>query len=156
MAKPSKPVRSKEQLIAEQIMKKETNRQRTIVRDQLYPILLKNSTSVENAKLQLAVVLNGMQNAFKDKMIKFQQETSRAELGTINSDVKAQIAILSAGDKDKDISTDCVDELLALFAAEPLATVEVLLQGMMQEVDNSVKQENMSRKFDSLKLTLLN
>jgi hypothetical protein len=155
MSKPKKPVRSKEQIIHDEAVIKETARQRKIVSEQLMPILLKYSTNIENAKFNLNVVINSLTSAFQKLVANEQSRLSGEHISTISSDIMGQIAIMKSGDKDGMISDACVNDLLFLFKDEPMGTADTLMRGMVGEIDASVKEECLTRGFDTLKLTIL-
>lgn len=155
MPKPKKPIRSKEQIIHDQKVKKETERQRKIVRDSLMPLLIKHSTNIENAKFNLQIVANALKNAFEKLIINEQTRLSGELVDTIQSEIMTQINIMKSGDKDKLINDQAVNDLMFLFKDETLSTADVLLRGMIGEIDASIKEECLTRDFKTLKLTIL-
>jgi hypothetical protein len=152
--KPKKPVRTKEQIIHDMEIKKETDRQRELVKNRFVPILVKQSRNIEHAKMMLQMVQNAMKNAF-DKLIRQEQEKlSRSPLSNISADVMFQISIMKSGDKDGVVDDKIINDLIFIFKDEPLATIDALLRGMVGEIEQTVKDECAVRKFKTLKLKI--
>lgn len=116
------------------------DRLRVFVREQLYPLLLRNSKSVHDTNFYMsltgAMIEQGMQRKqleFKVGELDFGKESAQA-------DNAEQTRIL---------------ELLDLFKDEKVADALGVLQGMQNEITQTVTKENKERKLEDLKIELL-
>ena len=133
--KPKKIVKSKEQLLQDLKQRAEVRRMRLIVRNDIYPFLLKNSANIEDAKMMCGVLTQGWRQAFQARML----EVTVAELDLVkkmdtkNSDYKKFSAL---NDMLKD---------------EKLVVALNMLEGMPQAIDVYLRKENQTRTLKSLK-----
>lgn len=116
----------------------EAKRKRSLAKDQLFPILKKHSTSIEEAKILLNVASTAVRQSFNNRMLK----TSVGELELISM-------LAESPDKAK------YESILNLLAGENLVVALELIDGMSQAIDGFIKQENSERKLDKLKTYFL-
>lgn len=136
----------KENTSAEQkAQEAEVNRQRALVRDVIYPLVMRNSKSIEDAKTYLQTVATALESAYAKEMQVKQMELSLSP--TKNLDVSNVIT--------KDTKYDRERELLAIFADEKLGTTDALLMGLKQAIEGFQREEAAGRDLATLKATFL-
>lgn len=119
--------------------KKEVLRKREMAKDILYPILLADSTSIENAK----VICQSASIAIRQKFNNGLSTTSIKELGIIE-DLNKEATDLKA-----------FQNLLVALQGEKLSVGLELLDGMAGAIDSFIKEENTKRKLSEVKATFL-
>lgn len=126
-------------------MKAEQERQRTLVKESLYPLLLKNSKSIEDAKNMLYAASTAIHQAFQKKIMERQVEMSKQLL----SDLEISSIMQSGEEFDRD------RELMDLFKDETIATASGLIEGMKGAIDSFQREESTKRSLDTLKTDFL-
>jgi methionine salvage enolase-phosphatase E1 len=121
-------------------------RQRAIVKDVLFPFLVKKTKSVTEAKRLCHEVSTALQQEFQKKIAEKQNELSNALTSTF------VIENITKKDK-KDFKLN--QELVALFKDEKLSLSNALIGGMVQAIDSFVNEEINGRSLESLKTTFL-
>lgn len=136
-----KEATSKEQ----KIMEREVIRQREIVKNLLYPFLMKETNSIVEAKRLCYEVQQILTQSFQKKVSEVQKEIS----DKITSEFEFE-DIIKKGDGFK------VDKkLFDMLKNEKLSVVNSLLQGMQNAIDSFVQEELAGRNLTSLKASLL-
>lgn len=133
------PPRTKEKIRDGMERVQEAKRLRAFVKDQLYPVLINASTSIDDAKFLLGSFSNQMMEAFLAKM----KETKFIDL-----------KLHEKLDKSAPNYKQYID-LLAVFADESIFTSRELIEGMKGEIEMMVTNELKARKLDTLKTNFL-
>lgn len=123
----------------------ETTRQRKFVKDVLYPWLLANSKSIDDAKNMLYAATIGVQQTFHVAVSKEQTRLSTIKLAELG--VKANIQAGEEFNRDR--------ELLALFKDEPVATAESLLKGAKMAIESFEREHSVKTPLADLPAELL-
>ena len=118
--------------------KAEAKRKRALAKDGLWPILVKHSANIEEAKILLNVASTAVRQSFNNRMLK----TSVEELELISM-------LADSPEKKK------YEAILNLVAGENIVVALELIDGMSQAIDGFIKQENSERKLDKLKTYFL-
>ena len=116
----------------------EIKRQRKLVKEQLYPFFLDNCESVEGAKLIAATLETAIRQSFNNQMTK--QKVAELKLSDYLID----------DEKGKKYGA-----LLELLKEETIVIASSLLQGFCQEVDKTLREENLKRPLRELPIVLL-
>ena len=132
---------SKQQQLHKAVVSEEVLRQRGLVKNQLYPFLINNSKSVEDAKnlcTSLAIVIKqAWENKRRDYIVK------SLALDTLMSN-----QITPEENKKWDM-------FMGLIENEKINVATDLLDGMASAVDSFIKEENCTKPLSSLKVTFL-
>lgn len=120
-------------------MKIEAERQRKLVREQLYPMVVDASTSITDASQFVSVLLMSVRQQFQSQM-----RTQKVK----------DLDLLSKIDAKAD-RADKYKKVLELFQDETVSTTTQLLEGFGNAIDSFVKEELTKRPFDSLKTDFL-
>lgn len=131
--------KNKEQLEKEAASKKEVLRQRAIVTEKLWPILLQKTDSISDASVAVQTLLVTVRNQFGNYMMKL----SLKDLDLVKN-IKPEF------DKNGRYA-----EILNLLDSEKLSDVVNLLDGVSNEIDRLNKKEQHERKLDTLKTDFL-
>jgi biotin synthase-like enzyme len=126
-------------------LKLEAERQRTIVRDVIWPTLLANAKNVKDAKNICKAFVLGMDTVFQMELKKRMEERSKEPLETLKLD-----DYMTTGDA---YQTEW--QLLAALKNESIATSKGLIEGMGKELDRLTEKELLDRPLDSLKTEFL-
>lgn len=127
--------KTKEQLIKEMQNLAKVKKYRAFVKDQFFPLVVKASTSVDDAKFWLTAFANMLTEQFLSKM----KETKF-------SDMKLEEKL----DK-KDPHYEDFKAILKLFEEENVYSARELIDGMKGEIEMMITMEMKERKLDSLK-----
>lgn len=131
--------KTKEQIDAELKAKAEVARKRIIVKDYLYPLLLKNSDSVDGANLYIQAIAMGIKQAFNNTVA-----TTKVEALGLDKMI----------DTKQDKYQEYLD-LLSLVKGESVKDALEILEGMIGQISHTLANENKTRKFKDLKIDLL-
>lgn len=123
----------------------EVKRQRELVKSKLYPYLLKNTASIEEAKVLLEMTFTVLEQSFQKKMLELQ--------GKMSNDLVSTLGIEGLLQENDD--TKRVKELLAIFEKETIATADSLLVGMKREIEGRVKLEGTKRHLSTVESDFL-
>lgn len=145
MAKPKKAVRTKEEIERDAKLEKEATRQRELVKNILWPLIINSSKNIEDAVQMLMAVGGAIQGSFQQTMIKEQTRLSAEKLGVL--DVSSVIKPEKEFDRDRAI--------LEALKDEPISTADALIGGLAKEIQGFVKMENKERPLASLKTAFL-
>lgn len=126
-------------------LKTEEQRQRTLIKDVVYPFLEKKAKSIEDAKAMLYALDIGVQGAFHLKVSNEQKRISAEKLSTLNLE-----DIIEKG-KEFDIHR----ELLELFKEETIATAHSLIEGLKTAIEGFQREESTKRELSTLKTDFL-
>jgi hypothetical protein len=132
---PKKVPKTKDQIAAEMRQQEKVKRFRQKVKQEVYPLLLKSSKSVEDAKMILHVVGMAVQQAVlvKEKELKVSDlEITKASEGN-----------------------ERFDAILNLFKDESVRDTIEILSGMRDVIESFVREENTTRPLSKLKATFL-
>lgn len=139
--KAKKEVTSKEQ----KALVTETNRQRALVKDILFPFLIANTKSAVEAKRLCYEVQQILTQSFQQKVAEHQK--------TLSEQLTSEIPFTDIIKKGADFKID--KALVAMFASEKLSVTNALLGGMANAIDSFVNEEMSGRHLNSLKTTFL-
>lgn len=137
--------KSKEEIVQDIKMKAEETRQRTFVKEVLYPFLMDNSKSIDDAKNMLYAAVVGLQGAFHVQVSKEQKRLSTAPV----AELKIEEHIQPGTEYDRDRA------LIALFKDEPVATAESLLAGCKRAIESFEKEASTKTALKDLPAELL-
>lgn len=129
------PKVSKEAIKAQE---KEAKRQRALIKEQLYPLLITDSLNIEDAKQMCYATSIAIKQAFNNGMLK----TTIEELG-----MKTKVA--KGGENER------FRKILEIFEKENVSVACGLLDGMQDAIGSFQREEGYKRKLDSLKADLL-
>lgn len=132
--------KSKDEILHDMDVQVETTRQRRFVKDVLYPWLIENSKSIDDAKNMLYAATIGVQQTFHVAVSKEQTRLSTIKLSEL--DVEKNILAGEQYDRDR--------QLLSLFKDEPVATAESLLKGAKMFIEGLEKEESTKRLLVTL------
>lgn len=123
----------------------EVMRQRTLVKDVLFPFLCEKTKNTVEAKRLCYEVQQVLNQSFQKIMAEEQKKISDSPTSSLTFE-----DIINKG---KEFAVD--KELVALFADEPLSVTNALLGGMSAAIDSFVNEEMSGRHLTSLKTTFL-
>ncbi len=126
---------TKEQLLKFEEQKKNAARLRALVKDVIYPILLKGSTSISNAEMMCQVLHMSIQQSFMGQM---------AQQKLIDLKLREKLA-------PKVAQADYYLEILDLLQNETVTDATRLIEGIGDELKRLQKKEMSERKLDTLK-----
>lgn len=132
VVKPKKP--SKKELTAEML------RQRGLVKEVIWPILLKHSKSVKNAQNICKTLSVGMDAIFMQKIKEYQIYLSGEKLSLL--DIKGMM------NEGKEYQAEWA--LMEALQNEKIADAKGLIEGMHKELERLVDKELVERTLDSL------
>lgn len=137
--------KSKEQIVAEMKYKAEEKRQRAFVKETLYPWLLANSKSIDDAKNMLYAAATVMEQTFHVAVSKEQKRLSTVKVSEL--DPMASIKPDPQFNRDR--------ELLAMFENEPVGTAEGLLKGARMAIESFEREQSTKTELKDLPAELL-
>jgi hypothetical protein len=123
----------------------EIKRQRELIKDTLYPFLLKNTKSIAEAKRICYEVTTAMTQEFQKRIADAQKDLSGAKTTALPI-----FDITKKGDEFK-----VNQALYKLFENETIAVANALIGGMSQALDSFINEEVSKRKLDTLKTDFL-
>jgi hypothetical protein len=126
--------------VQQQALKKEVNRQKSLVKNKFYPYLLANTTSVEDAKNLLQMSSGIIEQVFQKKVSDYQTELSGKKLSTLD--------VISVLKTNKE--TERERFIIDMFKDETIATADALLTGMKREIEGRILEEGTKRKLDTV------
>lgn len=126
--------------------KQEQTRQRTLVKDVLWPYLLKNTKSIEDAKQLLTMADMYLQKAFSDKVSATQLEWSEKKV--------SELGMKDAKAADPKLYKEILG-VVSLFDGERVKDGTNLLGGMAKAIESFQKEEATKRGLETLKTTFL-
>lgn len=145
-AKKTKRVnKTKEQLEHEFKLQYEQTRQRKFVKEVLYPWLLANSKSIDDAKNIVYAATMALQSTFHIAVGKEQTRLSTVKVSELHVEDNLK--------GDEEYNRD--RELMAMFNDEPVATAESLLKGMKLAIESFEREESTKRPLVELPAELL-
>lgn len=136
MAKPKTPVRTKDQIIADELRAKEVSRKRVIVVDYLYPALQEATVSVEEAK----ALTSAISQLIMAESMKLMREKRFVDVSDSIFKVLCQ-----DGERKEEIM-----KLLEVFNGENLFTARELVEGMTSAIDKMIREDMQGRKLETL------
>lgn len=145
MQKPKRINKSKEQLSKEMELKYEQTRQRKLVKDILYPWLVANSKSVDDAKNMVYAATLALQSTFHVAVGK--EQTRLSTIKTKDLEVESNMKADKEYDRDR--------ELMGLFHDEPVATSESLLKGLKLAIESFEREASTKLALKDLPAELL-
>lgn len=126
-------------------MEAEVARQRLLVKDILYPYLLKNTKSIVEAKRLCYEVQTALTQSFQKAVSDYQKVVSESLTKTLKIE-----DITKRGDEFK-----LNKKLYDLFADETVTVTNALLGGMSAALDSFVQEEIAGRHLSTLKTEFL-
>lgn len=133
------------EILAEMKLKAEEKRQRALVKEVIYPWLIANSKSIDDAKNMLYAATIGVQQAFNLQVAKEQKRLSIVPL----SEIKVEEILQPGAEYDRDRA------LIALFKDEPVATAESLLSGAKRAIESFEREASTKTPLADLPAELL-
>lgn len=121
--------------------KEETKRQQALVKDVIYPILLKHAKSVKGAKTILNTLVVGMDAIFMMDIKKYSEKRSQESLSSLNLE--------QAMNSGKDFKAEW--ELVEVLKNETVTTSKALIDGMDKELQRLIDKEMLERPLSELK-----
>lgn len=137
--------KTEEEIVHDMKLKAEQTRQRKFVKDVLYPWLIANSKSIDDAKNMLYAATIGVQQTFHVEVSKEQKRLSTIKLSELHIEENVQPG--EEYNRDR--------ELLALFKDEPVATAESLLAGAKRAIESFEKEASTKTNLADLPAELL-
>jgi ornithine carbamoyltransferase len=127
--------KTKEQIQAEMVKAQETKRFRKMVKEVIYPFLIENSTSIENAKMLCSVASVTIEQSFmQDRLTK---KVSELEIPEVKDEYK--------------VYRDLID----IVKDESVRDAAELLSRMADTIDSFVKEQNSKTVLKDLPAELL-
>lgn len=124
---------------------KEVARQRALVKDVLFPFLVKNTNSITEAKRLCYETQQILTQAFQMKVAEYQKKMSEA--------ATSEMVFVDIMKKGKDFKSNIA--LYNLFKDENLHVTNALLGGMSNAIDSFVNEEISKRDLTTLKTAFL-
>lgn len=137
--------KTKEEIEYEVKRNYEEKRQRAFVKDVLYPYLVANSKSIDDAKNMLYAASTGVQQTFHLAVGKEQTRLSEIKLSELNP----QANILAGEEYNRD------RELLNLFNGESVAIADSLLKGCKMAIESFEREASVKTPLKNLPAELL-
>ncbi len=137
--------KTEEEILHDMKLKAEEKRQRTFVKDVLYPWLIENSKSIDDAKNMLYAAVTGVQQKFHVEVSKEQKRLSTMPTSELH--VEENIQTDAQYDRDR--------ALLELFKDEPVATTESLLAGCKKAIESFQLEQSTKTALADLPAELL-
>lgn len=137
--------KSKEEIEHDIKLNYEQTRQRKFAKEVLYPFLIENSISIEDAKNMLYAALTGVQQSFHMKVSK--EQTRLSEVKTKELDPAEMIIKEDKYDRDR--------ALLSLFDDESVAVTESLLKGCKMAIESFEREAATKTPLKDLPAELL-
>lgn len=134
-----------EQLEHEMKLNYEQTRQRKFVKEVLYPWLLANSKSIDDAKNMVYAANLAIEQTFHVKVGQEQTRLSEAPLADLHLEDNLK--------QDEEFKRD--RELLDMFKGESVATASSLLKGMKLAIESFEREESTKRELGTLPAQLL-
>lgn len=131
--------KTKEEIEADMKRGAEVKRLRALVKDSIYPAVVKASISIDDSKF----LLHSFSGMMMDKFLESMKEVKFVDL--------------KLGEK-LDLKHEKFaeyQELLALFGNETVFTARELIEGMKAEIEMMISNEMKERKLDTLKTNFL-
>lgn len=126
-------------------VKGEEKRQRDLVKNVLYPFLVRTSKNIEDAKNILYATDVALQGAFHLKVTEQQKRISGEKL----SFLEIEKIIIPTPEFDRD------RELIEMLKDETIATASTLLGGLKTVIEGFQREESTNRSLDTLKTDFL-
>lgn len=145
MASKPRKNKSKEEVAHDIKLNYEQTRQRKFVKDVLYPFLIENSKSIDDAKNMLYAAVMGLQQSFHVKVSQEQTRLSEIKL----KELGVQEHIITGEEYNRDRA------LLDLFNEESVATAESLLKGCKQVIESFEREHATKTPLKDLPAELL-
>lgn len=145
MADEPRKNKSKEEIAYEVKKNYEEKRQRKFVKEVLYPFLLANSKSIDDAKNMLYAADTGVQQAFHVAVGKEQTRVSEIKIKELNP----QSNILTGEQYNRDRA------LLDLFNSESVAVADSLLKGCKMAIESFEREHATKTPLKDLPAELL-
>jgi hypothetical protein len=137
--------KSKDEIAKEMEIAYETTRQRKFVKDVLWPWLIKNSKSIDDAKNMVYATNLAIEQTFNVRVGKEQTRLSEVPLKELNMSENIK--------QDEEFARD--RELLAMFDNESVAIASSLLKGAKLAIESFEREESTKRPLSELPATLL-
>lgn len=130
--------KSKEQIISESQEVEEIKRQRKMIREEVYPLLITESLNIDDAKMMCNSTALAIKTAFNKMML----SQTIDELG-----IKTKV--------DDKPENERFKKLIEIFENETIYNAVQLLEGTMNAIESFQREESTKRKLDTLKSELL-
>lgn len=147
MSKPSKKGTKKtpEEIAYQEKLRAEEKRQRALVKEKIYPFLIENTKSIEDAKNMLYACETAIAGAFHLKMLEEQTRLSKCEVCVL--DLEKVYNNTDEFQRDR--------KLLEFIQHETIATGKSLMEGLKQAIEGFQREEATKRELSTLPATLL-
>ena len=130
--------KTKDEILKDSVEIIETKRQRVIIKEKVYPLLLTDSLNIDDAKMMCGATVAALKAAFNKQMLKQLVE---------DLDIKAKVADKPENERFK--------KLIEIFENETIYTACQLLEGIQNAIESFQREESIKRKLDTLKADLL-
>ncbi len=149
MAKPKEEKRdhnkSEAEIVHDMKVAAEAKRQRAFVKEVLYPFLMANTKSVDDAKNMLYAAVTGLQQKFNLEVSKEQKRLSVVPVKELDMN-----SVIQPGEEfNRDRA------LIELFNNEPVATAESLLAGCRAAIESFEREQATKQALKDLPAELL-
>lgn len=137
MSKPKKPVRSKEEIIADEKRKKEIERKKSLIVDKFYPALIEATISVDESK----ALIQAIGTLMMEEVLKTMKERNFLEIKQSLID-----KLCTDGERIEQITS-----LLSTFDGENLFVAREITEGMTRAIEAMITDEMRDRNLGTLK-----
>ena len=137
--KEKRVVKNKEQIMADAKRIERVKTQRNKAKNELYPLLLEASESIEDAKFLCNVIATSIKQAFNNQMIE-QLVSSLDLVSKLNTEEKKH---------------DYFKRLIEMFENESIASALAVIDEMPTAIDSFAREDNSKRPLSSLKSDFL-
>lgn len=143
----SKKVKKQATSKAQKAQEQEVIRQRSLVKDLLFPFLIKNTKSITEAKKLCYEVQTALTQSFQGKIAELQSEWSNK--------MTSELPMLNITNKDKKEFKELNIALYEMFKNEKISVTNALVGGMTNAIDSFINEEIAGRSLETLKTTFL-
>jgi len=141
----AKKLKKEETSLEQKQQEAEVKRQRLLVKNVLYPYLLKNAENIIKAKQLCYETSTVLSSAFQKQVMDYQRKLS---------DSKSSMLIVEDTLKKGD-GFKVNQGMLDLFKDETITVANSLILGMQNAIESFINEENSKRELKSLKTTFL-
>lgn len=138
MKKEKRVNKTKEQLLEEQKQREETLRLRSIVKEQIYPLLLEKSKSIDDAKIFSSTVSISIKQAFNNTMRKMLVE-----------ELKLKGMLSESEEKER------YEKMFDILNTETIFNALKMIDEMPNAIDGFIREEMCKRPLSELKADFL-
>lgn len=130
--------KSREQLFEEAKQKEETTRLRKIVKEQIYPLLLEESKSIDDAKIFCSATAIAIKQAFNNRMKELKVE-----------ELKLNTMLAESQEKER------YEKMFNIIKEETILSALKMVDELPNAIDSFIREEMCKRPLTELKAELL-